>query len=108
MKLGDSCPLDGCDGALHRISGAVLAEVAAMPVTLHSPTLPKALLKAPIPTAGERAALVARDRAHLICPICDAYALGAEFENGAPIEDATGRSTTIHEIFDARDAARRG
>ena len=36
-----------------------------------------------------------------ICPRCDAYALGAEFAEGPPLREKSGKITTIQEIAGA-------
>lgn len=82
LKLGDQCPAPECGFELHGIDGSTLKEaVETLRPALHSPSLPKRVRAGRIPASQTH---------YVICPRCDAYALGIEMVQGFPIRAASG------------------
>lgn len=96
MKAGDGCPRKGCGFELYFVTGSTMAAIAAQPVSLNSESLPRSVRTTN--SASTR-------RNYVICPRCDAYALGIESNHPFSIINAAGKLTNVLEIFGEEGAA---
>ncbi|WP_429885649.1 hypothetical protein [Geoalkalibacter halelectricus] len=67
-------------------------------VEITSATLRDILKNRPVLKSLSDKEVKRRKPAYLICPACDAYALGIEMEQGYPFKDKHGKVLRIHDI----------
>jgi hypothetical protein len=88
---GTTCSQTGCSTELYKISADDLTGIIEARAELKSPSLPSGI--------RPRKKLPGRNT-YWICPRCDAYALGAEMQQGYTVKSWEGRSVTIHDLED--------
>jgi len=89
-KGGDQCKTTGCGFPLYEIRGDTLAEsIEQLRPSLNSPSLPRGIRLGQMPQST---------RVYIICPRCDAYALGMELSDPFPIRGADGETTSVAEL----------
>lgn len=81
QKIGDKCP--ACTFDLVQVTKESLLTIMNNKVKIYS---------------IKEKALKQNSDFFLICPRCDAYALGIESEQGVPFKDRSGAVKTVHDI----------